>query len=411
MIKKSKILVVDDDEGIRSQLKWALDDDYIVETAADVAETKQKLTSFKPNLITLDITLSPFSGDPDGINLLAEVVRWDPITKVIMITGMEDKNKALEAVRLGAYDFYQKPIDINEIKIIISRALGMQYLERENQRLADQIIQTSAYQNIIGNHPSMQEIFRTIDSVAPVDITVLITGESGTGKELVARAIHVKSQRANKPFIAINCGAIPPTLLESELFGHEKGSFTGAYKRKIGRFETANEGTIFLDEIGELPMELQVKLLRFLQDYTIERIGGKSPIELDVRVVAATNKDLNEAMNKKLFRDDLFYRLAVINIALPPLRDRDDDKMLLANYFLDKYRRQYSKTGMSFSEETIHAINNFNWPGNIRELENRIKRGVIISQSACITTEDMNITSLDSSVKTPMTLFDFREIY
>jgi two-component system NtrC family response regulator len=296
-----KILIVDDDEGIRNQLKWALNDDYEIDTAASVTETQNQLKAFEPDLITLDISLSPFAGEPDGIDLLGEVVKWDPTAKVIMITSIDDKDKALEAVRLGAYDFYQKPIDINEIKIIIARALNMQNLERENRRLANKIIEAKAYQNIIGNHPLMQEIYRTIDSVAPVDITVLITGESGTGKELVARAIHAKSTRADRPFTAINCGAIPASLLESELFGHEKGSFTGAYQRKIGRLEFANGGTIFLDEIGELPMELQVKILRFLQDHSIERIGGQSPIELDVRVVAATNKDLHEAMVHKSF--------------------------------------------------------------------------------------------------------------
>ncbi|MCD6161174.1 MAG: PEP-CTERM-box response regulator transcription factor [candidate division Zixibacteria bacterium] len=411
MTKKSKILIVDDDEGIRNQLKWALDDIYIVETAPDVKSTKQKLADFQPDLITLDIALSPFAGDSDGIDLLGDVVKIDPTIKVIMITGTDDKNKALEAVSLGAYDFYQKPIIISEIKIIISRALGMQYLERENRRLASQVIQASSYQDIIGNHPSVQDIFRTIDSVAPIDITVLITGESGTGKELVARAIHAKSPRAGKPFVAINCGAIPESLLESEMFGHEKGSFTGAYQRKIGRLETANHGTVFLDEIGELPNELQVKILRFLQDHSIERIGAESPIELDVRVVAATNKNLKEAMKEKTFRDDLYYRLSVINISLPSLSERGDDKLLLAKYFLDKYCRQYSKNGLAFSDDAIESINGYRWPGNIRELENRIKRGVIITKSSTISSEDINIDSSELSMKTPMTLFDFRDIY
>jgi len=411
MTKKAKILIVDDDEGIRNQLKWAFDDVYTVETAADVAQTKQKLIDFRPDLITLDIALSPFAGDPDGIDLLADVVKLDPTAKVIMITGIDDKNKALEAVRLGAYDYYQKPIDIAEMKIIISRALGMQNLEREYRLLAAKVIQASAYQNIIGNHPSMQEVFRTIDSVGPIDITVLITGESGTGKELVARALNAKSPRVDKPFVAINCGAIPSTLLESELFGHEKGSFTGAYQRKIGRLETANGGTIFLDEIGELSMELQVKILRFLQDHTIERIGGGAPIELDVRVIAATNKDLNEAMDKKLFRDDLYYRLSVINIALPPLRDRGDDRLLLTRYFLDKYMHQYSKTGLSLSKDAIQAIQNYHWPGNIRELENRLKRGVIVCQSVEITPEDINLENSDLPDKSELTLLNFREIY
>ena len=408
---KPKILIVDDDEGIRNQLKWALAENYEIEMSASVTETQRKIREFSPDLLTLDISLSPFAGEPDGIDLLGEVIKWDQTVKVIMITGLEDKSKALEAVRLGAYDFYQKPIDLNEIKIIISRALNMQRLERENRRLAEKIIEANAYQNIIGTHPSMQEIFRTIDSVAPVDITVLITGESGTGKELVARAIHTKSPRADKPFVPINCGAIPPSLLESELFGHEKGSFTGAYQRKIGRLETADKGTIFLDEIGELPMELQSKMLRFLQDHSLERIGGKSTIELDVRVVAATNKDLNVAMEKKEFRDDLFYRLSVINISLPPLRDRGDDIKLLANYFLEKFMNQYSKTGLRFSPEAMTAIVGYNWPGNIRELQNRIKRGVIVARESEITADDINVNEDETSAKGPLTLAAFREIF
>jgi len=410
-MEKAKVLIVDDDEGIRSQLKWALEDDYQVETAGDPVTAQQKLQEFKPDLVTLDISLSPFEGDPDGIDILADIVKLDSTIKVIIITGLDDKTKALEAVRLGAYDFYQKPINIDEIKIITMRALGMQYLERENRRLADRLVGTEGYQNIIGNHPVMLEVFRTIDSVAPVDITVLITGESGTGKELVARAIHAKSLRVDKPFVPINCGAIPSTLLESELFGHEKGSFTGAYQKKIGRLETANGGTIFLDEIGELPMELQVKILRFLQDHTIERIGGKSTIELDVRVVAATNKDLQEAMAQKKFREDLFYRLSVINISLPPLRDRGGDIRLLTNYFLAKFMHQYAKTKLSLVEETLRAIENYSWPGNIRELENRIKRGVIVAQRAEITPDDINIDEIEAAPTADLTLAGFRNIY
>ncbi len=409
--EKAKILIVDDDEGIRNQLKWALDDDYDIDTADSVEHTKSKLKEFEPDLITLDISLSPFAGDPDGIDLLAEIVKWDPTVKVIMITGLEDKSKALDSVRLGAYDYYQKPINIDEMKIIISRALVMQSLERENRRLAEKIIEAKAYQNIVGDHVSMQEVYRIIDSVAPVDITVLITGESGTGKELVARAIHSKSPRTENPFVSINCGAIPEALLESELFGHEKGAFTGAYRKKIGRLETANKGTIFLDEIGELSLPLQAKMLRFLQDHCIERIGGKETIELDVRVVAATNKDLDEALADKSFRDDLYYRLSEVNIELPPLRERGADILLLARYFLEKYMNQYGKSGLRLSEEALNLINTYSWPGNIRELENRMKRGVIIAQEPEISVEDLNIDKTEEPRRGPLTLSDFREIY
>ena len=411
MTDKPKILIVDDDEGIRNQLKWALADEYVIESAADAEQARQMMESFRPDLVTLDIALSPFASDPDGLDSLAEMIRFDPGLKVIMITGLEDKDKALKAVRLGAYDFYQKPINIEEIKIIISRALWMQYLERENRRLARQLTVAQAYENIIGNHPAMLEVFSMIDSVAPVDITVLITGESGTGKELVARAIHSKSQRSRRPFAAINCGAIPATLLESELFGHEKGSFTGAYQKKLGRFESADGGTIFLDEIGEMPHELQVKLLRFLEDHSIDRIGGKSPIELDVRVVAATNKNLQEAVAARTFRDDLFFRLSAININLPPLRERGEDRLLLLKYFLHKYSQEYSKTGLQFARESIKAVEDYSWPGNIRELENKVKRGVIFAVAAEITPQDMNLGEVKTPAPMVLSLADFREIY
>lgn len=411
MTDRAKILIVDDDEGIRNQLKWALVDDYIVETAADASQAQRLMKSLNPDLVTLDIALSPFAGDPDGIDLLAEMIRTTSGVKVIMITGLEDKQKALDAVRLGAYDFYQKPVNIEEIKIIISRALWMQQLERENRRLAQQLSDIHAYENIIGNHPLMLEVFGMIDSVAPVDIMVLITGESGTGKELVARAIHARSQRSNKPFAAINCGAIPASLLESELFGHEKGSFTGAYTKKIGRFESANGGTIFLDEIGEMPAELQVKLLRFLEDHSIDRIGGKTPIELDVRVVAATNKNLQEAVAAGAFRDDLFFRLSVININLPPLRERGEDRLLLLKFFLNKYMQEYSREGLHFARETIQAVEGYAWPGNIRELENKVKRGVIFAGSAEIMPQDMNLDATGAPAPSSLSLADFREVF
>ena len=411
MTDRAKILIVDDDEGIRNQLKWALVDDYIVESAADVAQAQRLMKVFNPDLVTLDIALSPFAGDPDGIDLLAELIRTTPGVKVIMITGLEDRQKALDAVRLGAYDFYQKPVNIEEIKIIISRALWMQQLERENRRLAQQLADVHAYENIIGNHPLMLEVFGMIDSVAPVDITVLITGESGTGKELVARAIHTRSPRSNKPFAAINCGAIPATLLESELFGHEKGSFTGAYTKKVGRFESANGGTIFLDEVGEMPAELQVKLLRFLEDHSIDRIGGKTPIELDVRVVAATNKNLQEAVAAGIFRDDLFFRLSVININLPSLRERGEDRLLLLKFFLNKYMQEYKREGLHFARETIHAVEGYAWPGNIRELENKVKRGVIFAGSSEIMPQDMNLDETGVPSPTSLSLADFREVY
>ncbi|MCP4581718.1 MAG: PEP-CTERM-box response regulator transcription factor, partial [candidate division Zixibacteria bacterium] len=401
-------LIVDDDEGIRSQLKWALNDDYDI-ILAENADTAVKMAEAeKPDFVSLDITLSDFSHAKEGMDILDPLLATSPYVKIVMVTGNDDIEMATEAIAKGAYDYYIKPIDIDEIKLIINRALRVQKLERNVQIHQHKIREGSEFRDIVGASPKMQEVFELIKAVSPTDETVLITGESGTGKELVARALHFNSNRRKKPFIPINCGAIPEQLLESELFGHEKGSFTGAVGRKIGRFEQANTGTIFLDEIGEMSTNLQVKLLRFLQDHIIERVGGTGFIELDVRIIAATNADLMKGIENKIFREDLFYRISVINIELPKLSDRGEDIILLANYFLEKFCDEHKKALRKFTPQTIQHFQKYTWPGNIRELENKVKKAVIISTGKQITPVDMGFKPDVDEFK-PSSLSDFRE--
>lgn len=386
-----KILIVDDDQGIRDQLRWALATDYQIVDAATAEEALTVCAAESPNLILLDITLSERETEAGGIDILPQLIKADPYCKVIMVTGSTDKTHALEAVERGAVDYYQKPIDLAELKTIIRRALYMQKLERENfvyrQQLADKV----RLADILGDSKPMREVFRLIETVAATDYTVLITGSSGTGKELVARAVHEKSNRRGKPFVAINCGAIPEELLESELFGHEKGSFTGAQFKKDGKFEVANSGTVFLDEIGDLSGRLQVKLLRFLQDHTIERVGSTKLTELDVRVLAATNVDLEAAVAERRFREDLFYRLSVINVRVPDLKDRGDDLPLLAEHFLAAFAAENNKKRLFFSNRAGSAMAAYAWPGNVRELENRIKRAVILTHNPKIEPADLGL--------------------
>ena len=388
--ERSKILVVDDEEGIRSQLKWALTNEYDVFLAKDADESLKLIKTEAPNLVTLDIALS-CNGKEEGINILKEIIKLSPNTKVIMITGNDKKDTALKSIQFGAYDYYHKPINVNELKIIIKRAIKIQKMELENEALSDNVEKKYQFKDIIGNSLQMLEIFDILKRVISTNVPVLICGESGTGKELVARALYNQSRRQDKPFIAINCGAIPENLLESELFGHEKGAFTGAYYKKKGKFELAHEGTAFLDEIGELSPTLQVKLLRFLQEKEIERVGGKGPITVDVRILAATNKDLQEEIKKQNFRIDLFYRLSVITVTLPPLRERGDDILLLANCFLNKYGKEYNKKIRFFDVIAIEKMQHYNWPGNVRELENRVRRAVIMNQNGIIGCEDLGL--------------------
>jgi two-component system NtrC family response regulator len=346
--------------------------------------------------MTLDLGLPPHEeSTEEGFRCLEEILNHSPRTKVIVITGNDDKNNALRAVQLGAYDFFQKPIDLNELKIIISRAFHLSNIEEENNRLQSALKQkNTGLEGIIGQCPQMLQIFTTIKKVATTDAAIFLTGESGTGKELAARAIHALSLRANGPFIAINCGAIPENLLESELFGFEKGAFTGAHTRIQGKFEYAHKGTLFLDEIGDLPSPLQVKLLRFLQEKVLQRVGGREDIVADTRIISGTNIDIEKAIQEGNFREDLYYRTAVISIHLPPLRERGDDILLLANLFLKRFSEEFNKKVRGFSPASIEALQSYDWPGNVREVENKIQRAVIMSDSALLEPNDLGFAGM-----------------
>ncbi|MFC1683627.1 PEP-CTERM-box response regulator transcription factor [Candidatus Zixiibacteriota bacterium] len=390
-IERDKVLVVDDDQGIRDQLMWALQDNYEVLLAEDGLKAVEVIQDQRPQVVALDISLSPFGQDEEGFEVLRKTMELDPNVKVIMITGNEPKDLALKAIQMGAYDYFTKPIDLAEIKVIISRAIYIQKLERENALLLEKLESERRFHDIIGSCPEMMKVFDLIGRVSTTNATVLVFGESGTGKELVAKAIHRQSLRKTKPFMPINCGAIPENLLESELFGNEKGAFTGAVERRKGKFEIANGGTIFLDEIGELSPALQVKILRFLQEREIERVGGRESIELDVRIIAATNKILQQEMEKGTFREDLYYRLSVVSIPLPPLRERGEDVNLLANSFLSHFNKDYGKNLKGFSSEALSQLQTYKWPGNVRELENKVKRAVIMARGNRIAPEDLDL--------------------
>ncbi len=386
-----KLLIVEDDEDVRTQMKWALGQDYQVLLAEDRISASDVMAKEHPAVVTLDLGLPPQPADvEEGFATLSGMLTTDPNVKIIVITGRGEKDHALRAVGEGAYDFMCKPVQIDELKVVLKRAFYLSSLERERQLLQSQKTE-NIFEHMLGTSPQMQEVFGTVRKVATTDVPVLILGESGTGKELVARAIHRLSARKDAPFVVINCGAIPETLLESELFGHEKGSFTGAHVQRKGRIESARDGTLFLDEIGELSLGLQVKLLRYLQEQVIERIGGRELIRVDARVLTATNRDLKQAMKDGGFREDLFFRLAVVTIAMPLLRDREGDILLLAKAFLNRYAEENKKRILGLTNQAIRAIENYSWPGNVRELENRIKRAVIMAESSKITPADLEL--------------------
>ena len=392
-MNKPKLLIAEDDEDLRTQMKWALTQDYEVFLAEDRSSALEVLKMERPAVVTLDLGLPPRpEGVEEGFLALGEMLELNPLTKVIIITGQGEKDNALKAIGLGAYDFFSKPIQIDELKVVLRRAFHLVQLEHENREL-QQRLREEGFEGMLGASTQVQEVFSSIRKVATTDVSVLIVGESGTGKELVARAIHRQSSRKEFPFVVINCGAIPENLLESELFGHEKGSFTGAHIQRKGRFEMAQGGSLFLDEIGELPLLLQVKLLRFLQEQKIERIGGREEIPIDARVLAATNRDLKQALNDGKFREDLYYRLGVVTIILPPLREREEDILVLAMALLQRYSDENKKKITGFTKPAIRAIETHNWPGNIRELENRIKRAVIMAEGSKIAPEDLELVS------------------
>ena len=392
-MSKPKVLIVDDDEGIRTQMKWALASDYDVFLAGDRSAAIKVVKKEKPTLVTLDLGLPPDAdGTEEGFATLSGMLEQDPLIKIVIVTGREEKEHALKGIDQGAYDFFCKPIDVDDLQVVLRRALNVYQLENENRELKRKR-HREHLEDMIGTSMRMREVFSGIRKVASSDVSVLILGESGTGKELAARAIHRLSQRKGRSFVPINCGAIPENLLESELFGHEKGSFTGAHARRRGRIESAHSGTLFLDEVGELPLPLQVKLLRFLQDQKLVRVGGNEEIEVDVRVVAATNSNLDDAMRKGDFREDLFFRLAVFTINLPPLREREGDIQMLATVFLNEFTEEIGKNKKGFTAAAFKAMELYSWPGNVRELENRIKKAIIMAEGARLTPKDLGLDS------------------
>ena len=390
---KPKLLIVEDDQTLRTQMKWALAEDYEVFLAGDGPSALEILRRERPPAALLDLGLPPKpEGVEAGLGSLTDFLREDPSLKVVVVTGHTEKEHALTAIGKGAYDFFCKPFDVGELKIVLRRAFYLSQLEREHRELQHRLDRDS-FEGMLGTSPEMQKIFASIRKVATTEVPVLIVGESGTGKELAARAIHRQSPRRDRPFVVINCGAIPETLLESELFGHEKGAFTGAHIQRKGRIEAAEGGTLFLDEIAELTPPLQVKLLRFLQEQKIERIGGRQEITVDARVLAATNMDLQKATADGRFREDLYYRIGVVVISMPPLRERQGDISLLATALFQRYASETRRRISGFTPQALQALEAHSWSGNVRELENRIKRAVIMAEGSKLTTEDLELAS------------------
>lgn len=389
----TKLLIVEDDEEIRTQMKWALGKDYELLFAENRTAAVEIFRSARPGVVLLDLGLPPKPADPEeGLSALSELLDLDRLTKIIVVTGQSEKEIALQAVGAGSYDFLCKPIDMDELKLVLKRCFHVAQLERE-YRVMRELLQGDSFEGMLGNSRPMQAVFDAIRKVATTDVPVLVLGESGTGKEMAARAIHQRSNRKNGPFVPINCSAIPETLLESELFGHERGAFTGAHVQRKGRIESASGGTLFLDEIGEIPPELQVKLLRFLQEQRLARIGGREEIHIDTRIISATNADLKKAMTIGTFREDLFYRLAVVQISMPPLRDRENDITMLAQAFLNRFAAQAPQKGLTFEREAIRVLNTHLWPGNVRELENSVRRAVIMAEGKNLTAKDLGLGS------------------
>jgi two-component system NtrC family response regulator len=389
---KPKLLIVEDDDGLCSQYRWAFPTcDVLIAHARPQALALVKREA--PPVAILDLGLPP---DPDGVSegfaTLEDILRNAPQTKVIIVTGNGEHKNALKAIGSGAYDFCEKPVEIAVLHTIIARGLNLHRLEEENRRLSSTPLR-SPIERIITGNPGMLKVCRDIEKIANANVPVMLLGESGTGKEALAKAVHDLGPRAKQPFVAINCGAIPENLLESELFGHERGAFTGAVKQTIGKIEGAHKGTLFLDEVGDLPHPLQVKLLRFLQDQIVERVGGRQKIQVDVRIVSATNANLEERITQGLFRGDLFYRMNALTIRIPPLRDRGTDVSLLASFFLNRFNQEFGRNIRGFTEQANVALNAHDWPGNVRELENRLKRAVVMAESRQIDAADLELAA------------------
>ena len=403
-----KLLIVEDDPGLLSQLKWCFED-YDVVTAADRATAINELRRHEPTVVLQDLGLPPNpEGVDEGLLTLQELLKLAPHTKVIVVTGHGDQENALKSVALGAYDFYQKPVDTDTLQLLVDRAFNISELENENRRLQN-VASDSPLDGIVAASEGMLSVCRMIEKVAPTNVTTLLLGESGTGKELLARALHRLSPRADERFVAINCAAIPENLLESELFGHEKGAFTGAVKQTPGKVEMANGGTLFLDEIGDMPIALQAKMLRFLQERVIERVGGREEISVDVRVVCATNQNPVQLIADDRFREDLYYRVSEITIDIPPFRDREEGRLILARHLLSKYANQQARKIIGFSDDANHAIETYQWPGNVRELENKIKGAVIMADGKQVTAADLGIEAASEDEAISLNLREVRQ--
>jgi two-component system NtrC family response regulator len=403
--RQKRLLIVEDDSGLQSQLRWSFEG-FEVALAADRESALAEMRRFEPAVVTLDLGLPP---DPGGVSegflTLKEVLALAPATKVIVVTGHDDRENAVTAVGLGAYDFFEKPIDPEMLNFVVERAAKVSYLEEENRKLAAKVSR-SPFDALIAVSPEMLQVCRTVEKLAPTDVTTLILGESGTGKEVLVKVLHTLSTRTRKRLVAINCAAIPENLLESELFGYEKGAFTGAVKTTPGKIESADGGILFLDEVGDLPMALQAKLLRFLQERVIERIGGRKEIPVDVRVICATHQDLVALIQEGRFRQDLYYRINEATIKVPPLRDRGGDAVVLARSFLSRFAKQQQRPIRDFTHTALEVIEHYDWPGNVRELENRVKRAVIMADG-----NEINATDLElADVQVEAQPFDLRKV-
>jgi len=395
--KPNKLLIVEDDPGLQGQLRWSFEN-FEVEVAADRSAALAQLRRFEPSVVTLDLGLPPDpGGTSEGFATLEEILALAPDTKVIVVTGHNDRNNAVRAIGLGAYDFYEKPIDPDLLNLVLERAARLYYLEQQNRQLEEQHAATPL-EGLIAASPEMLKVCRSIEKLAPTNVTTLLLGESGTGKEVLVKALHQLSDRSDKRLVAINCAAIPENLLESELFGYEKGAFTGAAKTTPGKIEHADGGMLFLDEIGDLPLPLQAKLLRFLQERVVERVGGRREIEVDVRVVCATHQNLREQIKEGRFREDLYYRINEATVTVPPLRERQGDAVVLARAFLQHFIQELNLPAREFSKTSLEAIENYSWPGNVRELENRVKRALVMADEIQVTPEDLELEDLDVEV-------------
>jgi two-component system NtrC family response regulator len=405
---KTRLLIVDDDEDIRTQMKWALGNEYDLLTAGDRAGALAAFTADRPTVTLLDLGLPPRPNEPEeGLAALSAVLALDPLAKVIVVSGQSDKQNALRAVGAGAYDFLCKPVDVDELTLLLQRCVYVAELEQE-YRAMQYSARADVFEGMLGASPQMQAVFDFIRKVAPTSAPVLILGESGAGKEMVAQALHRRSPQGSGPFVAINCNSIPENLLESELFGYEKGAFTGANTQRKGHIETAAGGTLFLDEIGELPAAVQVKLLRFLQEKCFQRVGGRQEIQSGARVLAATNRNLGECVANGSFREDLYFRLAVLVVKAPPLRERGDDIVLMAKAFLHSYGVEHAKPGLTFAPDALRSLRLHRWPGNVRELQNRVRRAVIMADGKRVTARDLELTDTLNALP-PQTLKEARE--